>query len=362
MSEPKPPPGRRFDAVAIKRSEFFEPAETLEEANSRLRTVEQQLLVTQAHIERLNDLIASGGQSLHQSRQETGSQTEESVSLAPVDTRNPVERICDGVANGIRAWWDNMDPRRIGEKDRIWKIGLVAGVIEGAVVNLSPIPGGRIAINALNFLVGQGAYVVGETLRQAEIASVNRTFEGNDAIQRILDANDRHIDASRKIRNLFLGAAAGITYTSLAGIAFGIGENIVSALHPSVETAAQKVITKIVEKPFGWTPESEAFNPVIIIPDDSNFWNAWHIDASAAPSWTDLHNGTTHTDVIKDMVVKLARANGHELGLVHAGDHVELGKVLTTDQLDLVKKAAGAKSYREYLSAIRPAYQLLLRK
>ncbi len=62
------------------------------------------------------------------------------------------------------------------------------------------------------------------------------------------------------------------------------------------------------------------------------------------------------------MVVKLARANGHELGIVHAGDQIELVKILTPEQLELVKKAAAAKSYSEYTTAIKPTYHLLLGK
>ena len=270
--------------------------------------------------------------------------------LEKVETRNPLQRIRDGVANGLRAWWDNIDPRKIGEKDRIWKIGLAIGVAEGIAVNLAPIPGGRFAINAINFLAGQGFYTVGEGLRQAEVASTNKTFEGNEAIQRILDVNDRYINASRNIRNCLFGVSAGITYTSVLGMAWDIGQHLINP------TLAAEALTGKATAAVGG---HEVFNPVVTIPDHGNFWNAWHVNST---NWADLKNGTTHTDVIKDMVVKLARHNGHELGLVHAGDQIELGKVLNSEQLELVKKAAAAKSYAEYSQAIRPAYHVLLKK
>lgn len=337
---------------------------TLEEANLRIKTLERELEATREDIRRLREQVA--GRKLPMQTPPPVAETEPELEMealenvAPVDTRNRLERIRDGVANGVRNWLQNLDPRG---KDWAWRIGAVVGVAEGVAVNLAPIPGGRLAINALNFLAGQGVYAVGETLRQAEVASTNQTFAGNEAIQRILDVNDRYINASRNIRNCLFGVSAGITYTSVGGMLWGIGENVASAVqHLANPTQAAEILAGKATGQIG----KEALNSqpfgTVTIPDHGNFWNAWHIDSSTATNWADLHNGTRHTDVIKDMVIKLARHNGHELGLVHAGDQIELGKVLNPEQLELVKKAAAAKSYAEYSQAIRPAYHVLLKK
>ncbi len=284
----------------------------------------------------------------------------ENLEVAPVDTRKRLERIRDGVANGVRAWFHNLDPRG---RDWLWRIGAVAGIGE-AIWASSAFPGGRLVAPGLNLLAAQGVGLSVEGLRRAEIAHARGQFEDNDLVQRILDINDRHKVASDRTKNFFAGLSAGMTVGSIGTALYGAVEGFV-APHPAIatETAVNKITGKAAA-----TAATEAvkatdiFNPTITIPDHGNFWSAWHINSSFAPDWSDLSNGTTHTDVIKDMVIKLARANGHELGLVHAGDQIRFSEILTPGQIELVKKAAAAKSYGEYTTAIKPAYHVLLGK
>lgn len=358
-----------LERMRAEARELITPPTTLEEANLRIATLERELRTTREDIQRLRNQVA-GGLPVEpaltvEPRPEPELQMDDAM-LEEVDTRRPLERIRDGVANGVKAWLHNLDPR---DKDWAWRIGAITGVTESTLTSIAVIPGGRIAVSALNFLAAQGVYAGVKVAEKVTIARMaNEGPVDNDQVQAILDARERYQNADHKIRNFFMGLSAGMTAGAVTSAlihgAYSLGENLLSGhdVATPVVAKAPEVVKKFVVKPFGWTPGAETFNSTVTIPDHGNFWSAWHIDTSSAANWADLHNGTTHTDVIKDMVIKLARANGHELGLVHAGDQIELAKVLTPDQLDLVRKAAAAKSYAEYSQAIRPAYHVLLKK
>ncbi len=356
-----------LERMRAEAREPIAPPTTLEEANLRIATLERELRTTREDIQRLRDQVAGGRPVEPALTIELTPEPElqmDDAMLEEVDTRRPLERIRDGVVNGVKAWFHNLDPR---DKDWAWRIGAITGVTESTLTSIAVIPGGRIAVSALNFLAAQGVYAGVKVAEKVTIARMaNEGPVDNDQVQAILDARERYQNADHKIRNFFMGLSAGMTVgaitTGVIHAAYGMAEGII-APHPTIAAEVPQVITKEVIRPYGWTSGAEkAFNSAVAIPDHGNFWTAWHLNSSSVANWSDLHNGTTHTDVVKDMVVKLARANGHELGLVHAGDQIEITKVLTSEQLELVRKAAAANSYGEYSKIIRPAYHVLLGK
>lgn len=339
------------------------PPATIEEARFRIETLERELEATREDVRRLRDQAAQGNLPVEPAP--AASESPESPELElqmddavieRVETRNLFQRVRDSIV-------ERFDPR---DKDWTWRIAAAVGIGEAVVAStLIPGPFGRMIASAGNFLLAQGIHFGVGAWRQVEISHVRGDFSGNELVQRILDINEKHKVASDRIKNAFAGLSAGMTVGSIGTLVYGAVEGFI-APQPTIAAPVAEIpnsTTRFVppiELPHTASPD--IFNPAVAIPDNGNFWTAWHIDSSSAVNWTDLHNGTTHTDVIKDMVVKLARANGHELGIVHAGDQIDLGKVLTAEQLELVKKAAKAKSYQEYLSGVRLGYLSFLKK
>ncbi len=76
--------------------------------------------------------------------------------------------------------------------------------------------------------------------------------------------------------------------------------------------------------------------------------------------WINSVNGITQEDVIRDLVGKFAESNGVNVNNVHVGDTYELSKILTQDQLDVVKKALETKDAADYWNNVRPQAQAVM--
>lgn len=101
----------------------------------------------------------------------------------------------------------------------------------------------------------------------------------------------------------------------------------------------------------------------ITIPEGGTFWGSFEVSSDVlGDNWTNSLNGVTKEDVVKDLVVKFAAANGHDLNMVHPGDTFQVQQLLTSDQLDVVKKAMATKDAGDYWNNVRPLAQVLMKK
>lgn len=315
---------------------------------------------------------------------------EEQPELEQDLTPEPVEPLSRWAAiqtlarQHIHDWWYQIDPR---DKSRIFKAAWTVGLVESAALSLSGIPFGRIIATTLQLAAARGIRLGLKWDYERKVLRAREDLAGADREQRVAELTERYQRGDGYIQQALLGLSAGMTVGGIGAAAVSAVQFGVENLHhfyspPPVEGTGPAVPSVAVEKPpippSGLTDgihhelppaAPTALNPEVTI-NHGSFWKSWHIDTAAAPDWSDLNNSVTRTDVVKDMVVKLARHNfqasqgtfGMELGNVRPNQAIDIAKILTPEQLELVKKAAGTKSYGEYLSAIRPAYRVLLSK
>lgn len=107
------------------------------------------------------------------------------------------------------------------------------------------------------------------------------------------------------------------------------------------------------------TLASDVVKPLVQIGEQTRtFWDALQIDTAllGGGNWVNPETGVTHAQIVKDMIIKFAQANGHQVGLVHLGDTFDWQNLLTPEQIKIVERTINAGSLREYLSSVRPSF------
>ena len=97
--------------------------------------------------------------------------------------------------------------------------------------------------------------------------------------------------------------------------------------------------------------------PIVIDHQGDTFWESFKVDEG----WIN-ENGVTRGDVVKDMISQFAKANGHDLNVLHVGDSVNLKDLLTEDQIKVVMEAQSTKDTGEYWFKVRPHFLTELTK
>lgn len=69
-----------------------------------------------------------------------------------------VQKIRTGVSEAAKAWWENVNPLRIAQKDTAWKAGLAVGLIESAAFTFL-LPGSGMVKGGINFALTQGTFI-----------------------------------------------------------------------------------------------------------------------------------------------------------------------------------------------------------
>ncbi len=111
-------------------------------------------------------------------------------------------------------------------------------------------------------------------------------------------------------------------------------------------------------------PEPNFHVQVHIDHPGDTFWGSFNteqmLQANHIDNWTNPLNGVTKADVVKDLVIKFAEANGHNVDMVHVGDVYNVDELLTPEQVEVVKQAMATTDHNDYWTKIRPAAQRLM--
>lgn len=123
------------------------------------------------------------------------------------------QKVRAGVTEATTAWWENVNPAQIRNKDLAWRIGLVVGLAESAAFTfLVPIPGSGLVKGAVNTAVTQGAFFGARAL---------------------------HINAEDWIKNIAKGVSAGGLYLSLPS---GIAKELIGVAVPDVTKVPDAIL------------------------------------------------------------------------------------------------------------------------
>lgn len=127
----------------------------------------------------------------------------------------------------------------------------------------------------------------------------------------------------------------------------------VSESTPPLEVELPQKAAQIVKEAI--SPDS-FFDQTVTIEPGQSFWSSLQVNPDYLPNgnWQNPLNGVNLEDVIKDLVVKSARANGTELSLVHPGDTFSLREILTPEQIETIKKAMQTANAGDYWQNVRP--------
>ncbi|OGE19422.1 hypothetical protein A2967_01530 [Candidatus Daviesbacteria bacterium RIFCSPLOWO2_01_FULL_41_32] len=132
------------------------------------------------------------------------------------------------VGIGFRHYVENLDLRKIRQRDWMWRLGLGFGALESvAFVAIAPIPGANGLIKAgLNFAITQGGHYALNVARSRQELKAERIFAGDQtAIQaRKTEIDRKYGGAHQKIKNFALGTSAGAMYLSLGSLFSEMGK------------------------------------------------------------------------------------------------------------------------------------------
>ncbi len=113
----------------------------------------------------------------------------------------------------------------------------------------------------------------------------------------------------------------------------------------------------------------DLLNTKITINPGESFLQKFHIPENLFPNglahgWINPDvPGVNQEEVVKDMIVKLAKAHGHNLDIVQAGQNVDLaGLGLTEDDMKLLQSAMASKDADDYINNVMPKFQAAIGK
>jgi hypothetical protein len=295
------------------------------------------------------------------------------------------EKVLRALKTAVKNWWWSISPQR--RNKIIWGLGVGVGLGESFfVADLLPgiawIKGiaNMAVINGINLALSK-SYTRGINTLKEQLEGEKGKVKKEEIEQKLSALEKKYTKGKRYLLDFASGVAAGSVLYGAGRIVYTAGEaayqayfrqNIlvgpvgpVEAITPSpAETPTLRVTP---------TPEAEVvtpdfFNQVVEIKDPGDtFWRSLEVPKDFfAPTqengWVNPLNGVTQEDVIRDLVIKFARANGKELGLVHVGDTFKLKDLLTPDQMEIVRKALATKSATDYWTNIRPLFLAVLKK
>ena len=328
--------------------------------------------------------------------------------LAPNNQEGIFRRLGNSLARAASAWWRSVSPQ--GRNKIAWGIGVGVGVLEGALFQ-EYLPGASVIKGIANVAVFNGISlaidrVYTQPVRElrARIAQAGETgngeqrqefeaelerLEGEHARFKALAADCAAGVAAGSIiysvgRILYSGVEAAIHASQTHGEAVQVSHPSSSAETPSHVTTSQPAassspvttevspatpnpsismgesIVKVAERSVEDYLNQKFMIP--ITPDATGtFWAALREGGQIPGSdWLSPY-GVSKAEVIYDMIVKLARHNGHNLIMLD-GKEFYLRDLLTPEQMALLIQTIKTENFAQYVKLILPVLKNMLIK
>lgn len=180
-------------------------------------------------------------------------------------------RVRQGVVTASVSWWENVDPRTIGQKDLAWKIGMGVGVAESIAVVLAP-PGSGMIRGLINMVAMQGWNLIADFFPPSWDPRIKSFFKG-------LSAGALYASLPTALaKELFMGGVAGLFENHQIPVnppVEGVAKATVVATPDHAATPLPTVKPSVPE-----VPKSAPFVPKVETPASSSVPTAPGIDNS----------------------------------------------------------------------------------
>lgn len=169
----------------------------------------------------------------------------------------------------------------------------------------------------------------------------------------------------RKKRWMAALFASGVVNLAIPAINNYLNPDVASAAAPVTSVATNPAVVPTINVPTVNIPQSVGsgfFDQIVQIKEQgSNFWRSLNA-AGLGNNWSNPVNGVTKEGVIKDMVIKMAQHNGHNISLVHLNDAFKVRDLLKPEDISIITKAMGTSDVNDYVKNVMPLFQSVINR